>query len=66
MAKNQDAANAFRDVELLGDYVNGSEKLPADWKYWFKVAAGNSDALVCQSQGRRIRADDSYRGRYGI
>ena len=32
LSKNQDAANAFRDIELRGDYVNGSEALPVGWK----------------------------------
>jgi hypothetical protein len=32
LSKNQDAANAFRGVELRGDYVSGTEALPADWK----------------------------------
>jgi hypothetical protein len=32
LSKNQDAAAAFRDVELRGDYIDGSESLPAGWK----------------------------------
>ena len=32
LSKNQDAAAAFRGVELRGDYVNGSEQLPSAWK----------------------------------
>lgn len=32
LSKNQDAAAAFRNVELRGDYVNGNEALPQGWK----------------------------------
>ena len=32
LSKNQDAAASFRAVELRGDYVDGNETLPADWK----------------------------------
>ena len=32
LSKNQDAASAFRGVELRGEYVSGIEALPADWK----------------------------------
>lgn len=31
LQKNQDAANAFRNVELRVDYVSGGESLPSDW-----------------------------------
>lgn len=31
LTKNQDAANAFRAVELRGDYVTGQETLPSNW-----------------------------------
>jgi hypothetical protein len=31
LSKNQDAAAAFRAVELRGDYVTGTEQLPAKW-----------------------------------
>jgi hypothetical protein len=32
LQKNQDAAVAFRGVELRGDYVHGTENLPPSWK----------------------------------
>jgi hypothetical protein len=31
LSKNQDALNAFRRVELRGDYVSGDEPLSSEW-----------------------------------